>query len=170
MKMNWTEKVQIGFYIFAGSHLQQTSPGSTHSVSSRGSPRSLYWTPLSWQARRISGSCLWTLFTRMHLQSTQNLVKHTTWSDRWKVVRKVSRASNGTRIPSNRSESSTCKPVLCWGCQDTSAPWTSPAVLQPTSQQTPRPYAIPVSPPFSQAFSGRTPRMQFLSSYFTCAS
>lgn len=56
------------------SHLQHTSPGSTHKVSSRGSPRSLYWIPLSWQARRSSGSCLWSLFTRIHLQDTQQHV------------------------------------------------------------------------------------------------
>lgn len=67
-------------------------------------------------------------------------------------------------------ESSTCMPVLCWGFQGTSAPWTSPAVQQPTSQQTAQPCVIPASPLFSQASSGRTPQLQFLSSYFTCVS
>lgn len=61
-------------------------------------------------------------------------------------------------------------PVLCWGCQGTSGPWTSPAVQQPTSRRTARSCATPTSPPFSRASSGRIPQLQFLSSYFTHVS
>ena len=56
------------------THLQHTSPGSTHKVSSLGRLRSEYWTSLSWQARSNTGS-FWNWFTLMHLEREKNKIK-----------------------------------------------------------------------------------------------
>lgn len=48
--------------------LQDTSPGSTHTVSSCGRPRSSYCTLLSWQAWSSTRSFSCTRFIRRHLE------------------------------------------------------------------------------------------------------